>query len=433
MQATVHDLDDFTQRVSFDFSADHIKGLFDAEMQKIKRQIKMPGFRKGKVPHKMITRQYGPGVLMDLQQDLVQKAWTHVVTELKLEPMSQPELEDLSGAVSTTKGFNFKFSFETLPPFELLDDTSFELTRTEWTTSEEALQARLDELCAQMGEWGPLKRRKKAREGDQIVFSLKAFDGEEEMTALASDEERVELGSKTMIPELESAFEGLKVEEEAKVDYTFPEEHPNEELKGKAITFVCVVKEVNEKTSLKLEELAEKLEAEDVDALKAKLSEEMATERNQAEAQKMRSELAKQLRERYDFAVPPTALNEQTHHRLHSEHKHAEGEACEHSAEDEEAARLEAARDLRMEAVLRRLAQTREVEVSDKEVNDRIFEMLRGAGEFGFQLFQFYQEPKNKARLKESLAEDKILDKIIEGASVKVTQDEIKPEANEEA
>jgi len=436
MQATVHEIDSFTQRVSFDFSADQISGLYNSEMKKLKGKVNIPGFRKGKVPSGMLKKRYGQGVLMDIQQDLIQKAWTHVVRELKLEPMSQPELEELDALASVTAGLSFKFAFDAIPPFELLDAGSFELERTEWSCSDEALEARLQEMCEQMGEWIPLKRRKKARADDQVVFSLKAFEGEEELVALASEEERVVLGSKTMIPELEDAFVGLKVSEEARVDYSFPEDHPNDEIKGKAVTFVAEVKELNEKSPLKAEELPEKFNHEgDLDSFKAKIAEEMAAERNKGEAQQLRNELAKQMRERYDFEVPPAAVNEQAHHRLHSAHNHAQGEACdhEHSAEEEEEARVEAARDLRMEAVLRQLAQREEVSVTDREVNDRIFEMLRGAGEFGMQLFQFYQEPRNKARLKESLIEDKVLDKILEGASVKVLTAEIKPEEAEEA
>jgi|GEM_PF-1756516 len=434
MQATVHEIDSFTQRVSFDFSPDQISGLFNSEMKKLKSKVNVPGFRKGKVPAGMLKKRYGQGVLMDIQQDLIQKAWTHVVRELKLEPMSQPELEELGAMASVDGGLSFKFSFDTIPPFELLDASGFELERTEWTCSDEALEARVTEMCEQMGEWVALKRRKKARAQDQVVFSLQALEGDEELSALASEEERVVLGSKTMIPELEEAFVGLKLEEEAKVDYTFPEDHPNDEIKGKTVTFIAAVKEINEKSPLKPEELPEKLNHEgDLDSLKAKLAEEMADERNKGEAQKLRNELAKLMRERYDFGVPPAAVNEQAHHRLHSAHNHAQGEACDHdhSAEEEETAREEAARDLRMEAVLRRHAQESEVTITDREVNDRIFEMLRGAGEFGMQIFQFYQQPQNKARLKESIIEDKVLDKILEGASVKVVSAEIKPEANE--
>lgn len=434
MQATVHEIDSFTQRVSFDFSPDQINGLFNSEMNKLKSKVNVPGFRKGKAPTGMLKKRYGQGILLDIQQDLIQKAWTHVVRELKLEPMSQPELEDLAAMASIEQGLSFKFSFDTIPPFELLESSSFELDRTEWTCSEAAIEARITEMCAQMGEWIPLKRRKKSREQDQVVFSLKAMEGEQELSELTSEEERVILGSKTMIPELEDAFVGLKLEEEARVEYTFPEEHPNEAIQGKTVTFVAQIKEINERTPIQAEELPEKLNHEgDLDSLKAKLAEEMATERNKGEAQKLRNELAKLMRERYDFGVPPAAVNEQAHHRLHSAHNHAHGEACDHdhSAEEEEKAQLEAARDLRMEAVLRRFAQNFEISITDREVNDRIFEMLRGAGEFGMQIFQFYQEPQNKARLKESLIEDKILDKILEEASVKVINAEIKPEADE--
>jgi trigger factor len=433
MQADVHSLESFTQRISFSFTGAEVSKAFTGELNKLAARVNIPGFRKGKVPPKVMRQRFGQGALMEAQQALVQQAWTHMLTALKMKPMSSPTLGELKELASETSGLSFSFSFDVLPPFELIDPKSFELSRTQWSASEAAVTQRLNKMCEQAGEWVSLKRRKKARAGDMMTFSLKGSVAGASIALLNSEREQVVLGSQSIIPALEDALIGAKVSDEVKVSYTFDDTHPNSELKGKQVDFECKVIDVQQREPLTPEALAEKLKLEGVDAVRAKISEELSAEKSRAEGQRLRNDLVTQLRARYDFPIPPTALAEQASHRLHSGHSHAHGEDCDHSPEDEARAREEAAADIRLEAVLARVAESEGVQVSDREVQDRLFEMVRTSGEFGWQLFQFYNEPKNRERLKASLQEDKALDKIIELASVSVVQAEIEPIAEDAA
>lgn len=433
MQADVHSLESFTQRISFTFSGSEVSKALTGELNKLAARVNIPGFRKGKVPAKVMRQRFGQGALMEAQQSLVQQAWTHMLKDLNMKPMSSPELGELNALASETAGLAFSFSFEVQPPFDLIDPKSFELSRTNYVASEAAVTQRLNKMCEQAGEWGPLKRRKKARVGDQVAFSLTGAADGVEIAMLASEREEVVLGSQSIIPTLEEAFVGAKEGDTVKASYSFDGSHPNDELKGKTVSFECVVLGVQQREPLTPEALVERVKLESVDDVRAKIAEELATEKNRAEGQRLRNDLAAQMRARYDFPVPPAALAEQTSHRLHSGHSHAHGEECDHSAEDEGKAREEAAADLRMEAVLARVVESEGVEVTDREVQDRLFEMVRSSGELGWQLFQFYNEPKNRERLKSSLQEDKALDKIIELASVSVVDAEIEAAAESAA
>ena len=427
MQADVHSLESFTQRISFSFTGAEVSKAFTSELNKLAARVNIPGFRKGKVPPKVLRQRFGQGALMEAQQALIQQAWTHMITDLAMKPMSSPALGDLKDLASETSGLSFSFSFEAMPPFELLDPKSLQLSRTRWSASEAAVTQRLNKMCEQAGEWVALKRRKKARAGDMMTFSLKGTVGGEPLPLLDSEREQVVLGSQSIIPALEDAFVGAKAGDDVKVSYTFDDTHPNDELKGKTVDFECKVIDVQQREPLTPEALAEKVKLESVDAVRAKIAEELIADKSRAEGQRLRNDLVTQLRARYDFPVPPTALAEQASHRLHSGHSHAHGEACDHSAEDEAKAREEAAADLRLDAVLARVVESEGVKVSDREVQDRLFEMVRTSGELGWQLFQFYNEPKNRERLKASLQEDKALDKIIELASVSEVEAEIEP------
>jgi len=432
MQADVHSLESFTQRISFAFTGAEVSDAFGRELAKLASRVNIPGFRKGKAPVKVLRQRFGQGALIEAQQALVQQAWTHILKDLKMKPMSSPELGALDALASETTGLSFSFSFEALPPFELLDPKSFTLSRARWVASEAAVAQRLGKMCEQAGDWGALEGRVQAQKGDQVTFSLKGVAGGEPIALLTSEREQVVLGTQAILPVIEEAFVGAAEGDVVRASYSFDDGHPNPELKGKAVEFECVILELKQRAPLSPEALAEKVKEGSVDAVRAKIAEGLVAEKARAESQRLRNDLAAQMRARYDFPVPPVVLAEQARHRLNSDHGHAHDEECVHSPEEEAKAREEAAADIRLEAVLARVSEEQRVTVSDREVQDRLFEMVRTSGEMGWQLFQFYNEPKNRERLKASLQEDKILDKIIELASVSEVETEIAPLAEGE-
>ena len=93
MEVLHNNLDGFTQSVSFKFAWETINPKYNKELSKIKATAKIPGFRKGKVSKKIIEQRYGRSVLADLQSNAVQESWTHLLNDLELVPLSQPELD----------------------------------------------------------------------------------------------------------------------------------------------------------------------------------------------------------------------------------------------------------------------------------------------------------------------------------------------------
>ncbi len=426
MEVSRQDLEGFTQSVSFKFGAGEMDQKFNKELSQIKSKVKISGFRPGKVPLKVIKQRYGAGVINDLQSDAVQECWRHMINELKLVPLSQPDL-DVSQPLRPGRGLELTFSFEVIPPFELPEPSSLKGERATWTVSEERVNHEVEKLLDLHGEWIDLKRRKKCRAGDLIMISLKGFEGEEEIEALDSPEEKFELGQQRIIPELEKAITGLKLEEAFSVDYLFPDDHPNDLLTGKQIRFEGQINGIQEKKAVGIDALLEKLPDEDESALRERLSQELKTQKDQESQVELRDAVAKQLRENSEFELPPKAVEDQAQSRLHHQHNHTEGEECDHnhSEEEEAEARKSAEADLRFEAIVRQYSQTNNISVGESDFTGRLLEMLRSAGEYGMQMIQFYQQPANRERLMASLLDDKVIDSYIEAATFKSVDREL--------
>jgi trigger factor len=419
MQISSQELEGFTQSVSFQFDASEMDKKFQFELKKIQRTARISGFRKGKVPMTVIRQRYGAGVINEMQSDALQQSWRHLINELKLIPLTQPEV-DVSQPLRPSKGLSLTFSFEIIPPFDLPQASELEGELIKWTVSDARVDQEVERLCKLHGDWIPLKRRKKCRNGDQVKVSLTGFDGEEELSALKSDEQTFELGSQQIIPELEKKIMGLKESETFTLDYTFPEEHHNPELAGRAVRFEGTLTSICEQVVLSTEELIEKLpNDEDEAALRERLSQELVAEAESKTKAELRDSVAKQLREMSTFFVFPSVVDEQAHARLHHHHDHGEDGSCDHEHSDEELseARVEAERDLRFEAIIREYSESNGITVTEADFTTRLLEMLRSSGEFGMQLLQFYQQPANRKRLEASILDDKVIDSFIEAAN----------------
>ena len=419
-------LDGFTQSVSFKYDWESMNHKYSKELSKIQSTAKISGFRKGKVPLKIIGQRYGKSILADLQSDAVQESWRHLVNDLQIVPLSQPAL-DMPSPLHRGKQLEFTFSFEVIPPFELPEVSILEGEKVSWTVSEDRLAQDIKSLCDQHGEWNDLKRRKKSRDGDLVTISLKGFDGENEVEGLTSEEEKVELGQQRIIPEIEEAIVGLKAEETFSLEYTFPTDHPNESLLGKTILFEGAVTNIQEKKMLTLEELIEKVPDETEEALKERIAKELKEQKDQESLHTLRESVALQLKSKTDFELPPLAVEEQVHARLHHRHDHGADEACEHnhSESEKEEAESAAKSDLRFEAIVREYARANEITVSEFDFTGRLLEMLRSAGEYGMQMIQFYQQPANRDRLKATILDDMVIDSYIEAADFTAVEREI--------
>ena len=421
MEVLNNNLDGFTQSVSFKFAWETINPQYTKELSKIKATAKIPGFRKGKVSRKIIEQRYGRSILADLQSNAVQESWTHLLNDLELVPLSQPEL-DMIKALKRGSDLELTFSFEVIPPFDLPEASTLEGEKEVWSVSSERIDKEIENLCNLHGEWIDLKRRKKCRDADLVTVSLNAFEGDQALEDLNSPEEKVELGQQRIIPEIEKAILGLKLTETFKAEYEFPNDHPNPEIAGKTIRFEGIVNNIQEKSPLDLEALIEKLPDENEEGLRERLASELKAQKEQASLMNLRTSIAKQLKEKSDFDLPPAAVEDQMNARLN------QGQATDdtgYSDEEKQEAEAQAKSDLRFEAIVRSYAKLNQIEVSDSDFTGRLLEMLRSAGEYGMQMIQFYQQPANRDRLKAMILDDKVIDSYIEAANFKEIKNEL--------
>jgi trigger factor len=212
-------------------------------LKKLARNVKMAGFRPGKVPMKMVVQQYGPQVRSEVIGDAVRKAFTDVVKESNLRVAGQPRIEKKDGAADAAQ-FEFSATFEIYPEVKVGDVSAMGIERPQVTVDDGAIDRTLEILRKQRVTYVPSARR--SQDGDRITIDFEGKIGGETFPGGKAAAYPFVLGEKRMLPEFEKNALGLKAGETRSFEVTFPEDYRGHDVAGKTATFVIQVKQVEE-------------------------------------------------------------------------------------------------------------------------------------------------------------------------------------------
>jgi trigger factor len=248
MQVTVENVSELGRRMTVTVEDANIEQAVQDRLKSIRPNVKMAGFRPGKVPMNMVAKTHGPSARREVIDSLVQESMREAFTQEGVNPASPPHIDSMD-----EKGTNFIYTlnYEVFPEVDnvKLDDINLEKTVAEVT--EEDVDRMLETLREQRMSWEPLKRG--AKEGDGVTIDfVGTIDGEEFQGGKGQDV-LLELGEGRMLPEFEEQLIGKKAEQEVEVTLTFPEDYRAEHLKGKEAKFAVTVKQVAKKKLPKLD------------------------------------------------------------------------------------------------------------------------------------------------------------------------------------
>ena len=245
METTVKELPESRVRVDVDVVPKDVEGSINKTARQLGQEMKMPGFRKGKVPPEMVVQRLGrQAVLTQALESSLGDWYERAMVESGVNPVGDPKL-DLSDLPEEGKPLRFSIEVAVRPGAELGDYKGLEVGREEPEVPEEAVDGELNRLREGFAKLNPVERE--ASEGDVLLIDYEGkVDGEPFEGGTARDY-LLELGEGRVLPELEKALVGAKPGEERQVEVPFPDDYPAEEVAGKTAEFDVKVSEVREK------------------------------------------------------------------------------------------------------------------------------------------------------------------------------------------
>lgn len=413
----------------------------------LKDQVRINGFRPGKVPLSHIKKTYGRSLMAEIVQETVTKSSEEALQERGERAAMQPQLdmtEDENEATEILEGkkdLDISMSYEVMPSFEIGEFGDVKVEKPVVEIADEEVMEQIEQIGEQSRPFD--EKKGKASKGDRITMSyLGKVDGEP-FEGGADENGQLVLGSGQFIPGFEDQIIGLKAGDETVVKVTFPEEYNAEHLAGKAAEFDVVVKEVAKPGKLTVDdEFAKSLGLDSLDKLKEIVTTQIGSQHSNASRQKVKRQLLDQLDEKYDFELPPTMLEQefqgiwdQVTKDLEESKKTFKDEGTSEEAAREEYMEI-AARRVRLGLVLAEIGEKNKIQVTEDELRNAIMQQAQQYPGQEKEIFEFFQKnPQQLASLRAPIFEEKVVDYILELATVTektVTKEELLADDDDE-
>ncbi|MBP6876802.1 MAG: trigger factor [Phenylobacterium sp.] len=412
----------------------------EARIVEITPQLNIKGFRPGKVPAAHVRRVHGKALMAEVVEQTISETTQKVLEENKLRPASEPDLKpegDIAQVIDGKADLSYEISLEIMPDFEPTDLSKIALTRPVYEPTEAEVDEALDELAKQSRTYEPRTGKSlKAKDGDQLLIDFVGrIDGEAFQGGTAEDSE-LTLGSGQFIPGFEDQLVGAKPGDEVIVKVAFPADYQAANLAGKDAEFTTTVKEVRAPVDAKADDaLAERLGVESLEKLKELLKSNLESQYAGASRFKLKRALLDVLDEKHDFPLPPKMVEAEFNaiwQQVQAD-KERGGLPPEDAEKSDDQLQTEyrkiAERRVRLGLVLAEIGRVNNVQVTDQELLDAMRQEAMRYGQQAQQIFDmFRQNAGMQAQLRAPIFEDKVVDLIVEKATVtdeKVSKDDL--------
>ncbi|MDT7928768.1 trigger factor [Tepidimonas sp.] len=252
MAVNVETLDKLERKITLELPLEAIQKEVDARLKRLQRQVKMDGFRPGKVPLSVVAQRYGYSVQYEVMNDQVGQAFNAAIAEAQLRVAGQPRISEKDGAPEGVVAF--EAVFEVFPEVKLGDLSAVELEKLEAEVDEAAIERTLEILRKQRRTFTPRAEGEAAQNGDRVTIDFEGkIDGEPFEGGKASDF-RFVLGEGQMLKEFEDAVLGMKVGESKTFPLAFPADYHGKEVAGKTADFLVTVKGIEQQQLPEIDE-----------------------------------------------------------------------------------------------------------------------------------------------------------------------------------
>jgi trigger factor len=303
MQVIDKSADGLKREFSVVIAANAIEEKVTSRLSEVGRQVRLPGFRPGKVPMTLLRKRFGQAVRSEILERTIDESTQAALTEKAVKPAMQPRVE----LVKFEEGQDLEFSvqFEVLPEISSAGFSDLELTRLVATVTDKEHEDAVNGFLKNRRTSEKISEDRPAQTGDALLVDFVGrIDGKEFEGGSAKDS-MVEIGSGQFIPGFEDQLIGAKAGETRTIKVTFPKDYGVKDLAGKDAEFEIAVKEIQElKTPELTDELAKNMGDESADAFRARMRQFLQDNYNGASRLRLKRQLLDKLAEAHHFAVP---------------------------------------------------------------------------------------------------------------------------------
>ena len=421
MQVSVEKTSDLERRLTIVVPSEQFENQVSSRLTATRSQVRLPGFRPGKVPMKEVRRRFGAAARAETASDVMRASFSEAVQREALSPAGSPTLQ----VVKLDPGDDFEFTatFEVFPPVELADFSSLEITRPTCEITGDDIDDMVQRLREQRREWEEVERG--AKEGDLVTVDFEGlldggpFEGNKAEGAV------FEVGSGRMIDGFDQAVRGMAAGETREFPADFPEDYHSDELAGKTVHFTATVNSVKEPRLPGVDEefiRAFGVEDGDMKAFREEVAGNMRRELDAAIRAQVKGRVTDQLVENHDVQLPQAlvqneilALKERMLQRV------PEADRKGVSLPDE-LFREQAERQVALGLITREIVRKHELTADAQKMRARIEELAEPYADKDQVVAWYYQNEEQLAGIEMAVLEDSVVETVLEAAQVSLQE-----------
>lgn len=399
----------------------HFDQEYTNRLKKAAKSHQKPGFRKGRTPRAIVEKEMGDLIRTETVEALVPKAWMSALMEHELSPVSDPSLENLE--FGEDGPLKFDLVVEVRPEIELGDIEGLAVKRRPAEVRDPDIDQVLERLVESRATYE--KADKKAENDDQILLDLipAGPEGDYPEDGKIADQ-RFILGSANNMPAFNEGLVGCAADEEKVVTVDYPDDHPNEGLKGNSMAFKCLIREVATKTLPVLDdEFAASVAPEKtLEQLRGDIRADLEKEAVRRVEQELDRQIQRELVGRHDVSVPPSMVDRYLASGLEEMHKRND-QMGRPNSEDEDKEYLTAGKPHAETALagmllLEAVRKQEEIKASDEDVDERIEQLALENGFDVDRYREFVKSGEEKERIEYDLLERRTYDLLLSRAEI---------------
>lgn len=428
MKSTIETSEGLKRKLKIMVDQDKVKSAFEEQFEKIRGEVTLKGFRKGKAPLSQIKSMYREQVTREVVENLVNSNYISALHEHDLQPINYPKI-DLD-EIDEDKGFSFTAEIEVRPDVELKKYEGLEIEKEEVSIDKSRVQEVLDQILNSRAEKTPLLEDRPVTNGDFTDINFEGFlkDG----SALPNGAAKnfiLEIGSNSFIPGFEDGLVGTKAGEEKTISVTFPEDYHANEIAGANVDFKVTVNKILKKSLPELnDEFVKTLgdeKVQSVEDLKSQIKDDLEKSESSRLNQKLQEEVLKKLVEANPVEAPESLVTDQKESLKQNTTQTLKQQGLDDKGVTEYLAKWDAefaqnAKDIiKSSLIVDAIAKKEKLQPTDADLEQRLQELAQGAGMEVSQVKEYYKEPGRMDSLRYRLLENKVIDFVLDKAQVK--------------
>jgi trigger factor len=431
MQVEFEEITSVKRKLSVEIPADTANTEFERVAKDYRKYARLPGFRQGKAPLQLIKRRFADDIRGEVLKKLIPESYERAIREQDVHPLGQPNLENVEAKEG--QPLTFEAHFEILPEFELPKYKGLQLTVEDLPVTDADVEEQLESAREQSSQLVAVEDRS-IQDADYVTLDLvgEYIDLEESgqqpsAPAIKDNHVVVQVGDPGTHKAFNEALAGMSIGEEKTFDVDYPDDYPEDSLKGRKVRFTAKVNEIKQKELPELnDEFAKDMgDYESLDDLRDRVRQDLEVSRKRNRENEISKAATKQLADSVDFDVPDVLVDERSQERLEELARRVASQGIDPSKANidwrkvREDMRSDVVQEVKTRLILDALARQEGIEIGDEELDKEITSLAEALKQPVEKIRQAFSGPTEVEGLKTDIRRRKALAIIIDQAKIK--------------